>query len=152
MPNYQPERRHSPLNGAHLTLTGIYRTLAIAAWSASGILYLFGLHADPVNQLGPATETTPLDWYAAAFLVMLLAMTFTARVAAEQIVSAAFAREAQHSRALLADAVAEALADELVARGLVLVPDGPDGDGDGNGDGGGLEEQQQQWVSRGGRR
>lgn len=124
----QTHARLHPHHQQYPLLTALYRGVAVAAWAVAAVLYVFGLHAGPVDITG--VKVTPLDYYAAACLTTLVAMTFTARVTAETLVTTAFAREAERSREFLADAVAEALADELVERGLVVSPDGHDTNGD----------------------
>lgn len=93
------------------SLCSVYRTLAVGLWVSAAILYLLGL-----NHGG----SLALDYYAGSCLVTLLAMSFTGRVATEHVVTDAFRRQAEISRAELAAAVATALADEMVERGLVV--------------------------------
>lgn len=92
-------------------LNAIYKATAAAAWSASAMLFMLGL---------AVADEDELDYYAFGVVATLVAMTFTVRVSLEHVVAAVIRLEAQRSRTHLADAVAEALAEEIEERGLIV--------------------------------
>lgn len=85
-----------------------YRWTAVLLGLVAAVLFTFGLfdhHAEHERNL-----------FASSFMASLLASLLCILSRMEAVVGRIFAREAATSRALLADAVAEALADELDAR------------------------------------
>lgn len=101
-------------------LNAIYKATAAATWGIAGLLFTLGLLA---------LDDDELDYYAFGVLATLVAMTFTVRVALEHVVAAVIRLEAQRSRTHLADAVAEALAEEIEERGLMVCTSEGDGPG-----------------------
>lgn len=101
-----------------------YRTAAVVAWAGAVMLFVIGINLAPAAKLASEMGTADppadsLDCYAASCLTMLIAMSLSWRVVIGRLIADTVAKEVGVSRALLAGAVAEALADELLERGLV---------------------------------